>query len=91
MRRANPHPRAYPWEPEWPECSVLAHEFILREMWGPANADDVQYLRVYIRHLREKLEADPTRAHPHRDRRRLPPASRLIAPPLPKRTRLSGC
>ena len=40
---------------------VLTHRFILREVWGPANADDVQYLRVYIRHLREKLEADPTR------------------------------
>ncbi len=40
---------------------VLTHRFILREVWGPANAEDVQYLRVYIRHLREKLEADPTR------------------------------
>ena len=40
---------------------VLTHRFILREVWGPANADDVQYLRVYIRHLREKLETDPTR------------------------------
>jgi len=40
---------------------VLTHSFILREVWGPAHADDVQYLRVYVRHLREKLEADPTR------------------------------
>jgi two-component system KDP operon response regulator KdpE len=39
---------------------VLTHQFILREVWGPAHADDVQYLRVYIRHLREKLETDPT-------------------------------
>ena len=40
---------------------VLTHSFILREIWGPANTEDVQYLRVYIRHLRDKLEADRTR------------------------------
>jgi two-component system KDP operon response regulator KdpE len=40
---------------------VLTHKFLLREVWGPANVEDVQYLRVYIRNLREKLEADPTR------------------------------
>jgi two-component system, OmpR family, KDP operon response regulator KdpE len=39
---------------------VLTHEFILREVWGPANAENVQYLRVYVRSLRQKLEADPT-------------------------------
>lgn len=35
---------------------VLTHRFILREIWG-ADAD-VQYLRVYIRALRQKIEAD---------------------------------
>jgi two-component system KDP operon response regulator KdpE len=40
---------------------VLTHGFILREVWGPAHGQDVQYLRVYVRHLREKLEADPAR------------------------------
>jgi two-component system KDP operon response regulator KdpE len=40
---------------------VLTHGFLLREAWGPANTEDVQYLRVYIRSLREKLESDPTR------------------------------
>jgi two-component system KDP operon response regulator KdpE len=40
---------------------VLTHGFILREVWGPAHTEDLQYLRVYVRHLREKLEADPTR------------------------------
>lgn len=40
---------------------VLTHGFLLREVWGPAHTEDVQYLRVYIRQLREKLEADPTR------------------------------
>ena len=36
---------------------VLTHQQILREVWG--NAPDVQYLRVYVRQLRRKLEADP--------------------------------
>ncbi len=40
---------------------VLTHGFLLKEVWGPAHTEDVQYLRVYIRQLREKLEADPTR------------------------------
>lgn len=40
---------------------VLTHGFLLKEVWGPAHVEDVQYLRVYIRQLREKLEVDPTR------------------------------
>jgi two-component system KDP operon response regulator KdpE len=40
---------------------VLTHGFLLKEVWGPAHVEDVQYLRVYIRQLREKLESDPTR------------------------------
>ena len=36
---------------------VLTHKFILREVWG--SETDVQYLRIYIRTLRQKLEADP--------------------------------
>lgn len=36
---------------------VLTHKFILREVWG--GETDVQYLRIYIRTLRQKLEADP--------------------------------
>lgn len=38
---------------------VLTHSFILREIWG--GESDVQYLRIYIRTLRQKLEADPQR------------------------------
>ncbi|HET6609272.1 MAG TPA: response regulator transcription factor [Rhodopila sp.] len=38
---------------------VLTHGMILREVWG-ANSD-VQYLRIYIRALRQKIEADPER------------------------------
>jgi two-component system KDP operon response regulator KdpE len=36
---------------------VLTHKFILREVWGAET--DVQYLRIYIRTLRQKIEADP--------------------------------
>jgi two-component system KDP operon response regulator KdpE len=36
---------------------VLTHHFILDEVWGAAT--DVQYLRIYIRTLRQKLEANP--------------------------------
>lgn len=38
---------------------VLTHSFILREIWR--GESDVQYLRIYIRTLRQKLEADPQR------------------------------
>jgi len=38
---------------------VLTHKFILREVWGPES--DVQYLRIYIRALRQKIEAAPER------------------------------
>jgi two-component system KDP operon response regulator KdpE len=38
---------------------VLTHRMIMQEVWGAGG--DVQYLRIYIRQLREKLEADPAR------------------------------
>ena len=38
---------------------VLTNQFILREVWGPEHIDDMQYPRVYISHLRGKLEPDP--------------------------------
>ncbi len=38
---------------------VLTHKFILHEVWG--GETDVQYLRIYIRTLRQKLEKDPQR------------------------------
>lgn len=38
---------------------VLTHKFILREIWGGDTG--VQYLRIYIRALRQKLEAEPER------------------------------
>jgi two-component system, OmpR family, KDP operon response regulator KdpE len=36
---------------------VLTHKFLLRELWDVPT--DAQYLRVYIRQLRQKVEADP--------------------------------
>ena len=38
---------------------VLTHTQILREVWGPQYVEETHYLRVYIAHLRRKLEADP--------------------------------
>jgi two-component system KDP operon response regulator KdpE len=38
---------------------VLTHRFLLREVWG--GEVDIQYLRIYIRALRQKIEADPER------------------------------
>jgi two-component system, OmpR family, KDP operon response regulator KdpE len=38
---------------------VLTHRHLLTEVWGPAHTEDAQYLRVFIRSLRKKIEADP--------------------------------
>jgi two-component system KDP operon response regulator KdpE len=38
---------------------VLTHQQILREVWGPTYIEQTHYLRVYMGHLREKLESDP--------------------------------
>lgn len=38
---------------------VLTHQQILREVWGPAYVQQTHYLRVYMAHLREKLETVP--------------------------------
>jgi two-component system, OmpR family, KDP operon response regulator KdpE len=40
---------------------VLTHQSILTHVWGPADADHTEYLRVYMRQLRRKLEVDPER------------------------------
>jgi two-component system KDP operon response regulator KdpE len=40
---------------------VLTHQSILTNVWGAADADHTEYLRVYMRQLRKKLEADPER------------------------------
>jgi two-component system KDP operon response regulator KdpE len=40
---------------------VVTHRQLLEEVWGPAHRDDIQYLRVFVRKLRRRLEADPAR------------------------------
>jgi two-component system KDP operon response regulator KdpE len=40
---------------------VLTHRQILREVWGPNYVEQTHYLRVYIAHLREKLESDASK------------------------------
>ncbi|MDO8789628.1 MAG: response regulator [Sulfuritalea sp.] len=40
---------------------VLTHRQLLKDVWGPGYAERGHYLRIYIGHLRQKLEADPAR------------------------------
>ncbi len=39
---------------------VLTQRNLLREIWGPSYIESSHYLRVYVGHLRQKLEDDPT-------------------------------
>jgi two-component system KDP operon response regulator KdpE len=41
------------------EGKVLTHRQILSEVWGRAHVADGHYLRVYMGHLRHKVESDP--------------------------------
>ncbi|WP_376796297.1 response regulator transcription factor [Thermogemmatispora sp.] len=41
---------------------VLTHRWLLQHVWGPEYGGEVEYLRVYLNRLRQKLEPDP--AHP---------------------------
>ncbi|NPT52490.1 two-component system response regulator KdpE, partial [Ralstonia sp. 3N] len=41
--------------------TVMTHRELLREVWGPAHSDSSHYLRIYMGHLRHKLERDPAR------------------------------
>ncbi len=38
---------------------VMTHRQLLREVWGPSHAQQSHYLRIYMGHLRQKLETDP--------------------------------
>jgi len=40
---------------------ILTHRQMLREIWGPNAEEHRQYLRVYVTHLRRKIERDPQR------------------------------
>jgi two-component system KDP operon response regulator KdpE len=38
---------------------VMTHRELLRDVWGPSHVESNHYLRIYMGHLRQKLEADP--------------------------------
>lgn len=38
---------------------VVTHRQLLKEVWGPLHIEEGHYLRVYMRQLRNKVEADP--------------------------------
>lgn len=40
--------------------SVLTHRQLLKNVWGPAHVEDSHYVRVYMTHLRKKIEDDPS-------------------------------
>jgi two-component system KDP operon response regulator KdpE len=40
---------------------VLTHRHLLRDVWGPSSVESSHYLRIYMGHLRQKLEKDPAR------------------------------
>jgi two-component system KDP operon response regulator KdpE len=40
---------------------VVTHSHLLSEVWGAPHRDDIQYLRVFVRKLRGRIEADPAR------------------------------
>ena len=39
---------------------VITHRHLLRDVWGPSHVESNHYLRIYVSHLRQKLEIDPT-------------------------------
>lgn len=41
--------------------SVLTHRQLLKAVWGPSHLEDSHYVRVYMGHVRKKIEDDPTR------------------------------
>jgi two-component system KDP operon response regulator KdpE len=38
---------------------VITHKQLLRDVWGPSHSEQSHYLRIYMGHLRQKLELDP--------------------------------
>jgi len=40
---------------------VVTHQQLLREVWGPGHEEQSHYVRVYMAHLRHKVEAEPAR------------------------------
>ncbi len=42
---------------------ILSHDYLLTKVWGPEYADALEYLKVHVRHLREKLNDDAQNPH----------------------------
>jgi two-component system KDP operon response regulator KdpE len=40
---------------------VITHQNLLNSVWGQAHVNDTQYLRIFVRKLRQKIETDPNR------------------------------
>jgi two-component system, OmpR family, KDP operon response regulator KdpE len=40
--------------------NVVTHQYLLKEIWGSPRLYDTHYLRIFMRKLRQKIEADPT-------------------------------
>lgn len=40
---------------------VVTHDLLIRDIWGDSHGDNIQYLRILVRKLRQKIEADPNR------------------------------
>ena len=40
---------------------VMLHQDLLRKVWGRGYGEETEYLRVYVRYLRQKLEADSSK------------------------------
>jgi len=60
---------------------IVTHQQLLREVWGPAQEHETHYLRVYIRHLRQKLGDDSS--HPRYIGNEPGVGYRLLVPPDP--------
>lgn len=41
--------------------NVVTHQHLLKEVWGQPHMQDTHYLRIFVRKLRQKIEADPNR------------------------------
>ncbi len=41
--------------------NVVTHQHLLKEVWGQPHVHDTHYLRIFVRKLRQKIEADPNR------------------------------
>jgi two-component system, OmpR family, KDP operon response regulator KdpE len=58
---------------------VVTHRQLLREVWGPNHVEEVQYLRVFMKQLRQKIEENPSQ--PRRIVTALGVGYRLVASP----------